>query len=303
MPFNESKALKVKKFIENLTYSKGEWAGKPFRLIPWQWEKVIYPGFGTMREDGFRQYRFIYVEIPKKSGKTELGGAIALYMLCADKEGKPEVYCLDPKTLILTTGLRWKELGNIVIGDELIGIDENPVVFGKRRKMRESMVIDIRRQKAEAYRVCFENDMEFISSGNHKWLAKYPNKGNFAGWFPVNKLQPGWRIRYFGKPWKEIDSWDSGYLAGIFDGEGSYHAPTKEGAAFRLCFAQKPGIVMGLTRRLLEKNGFRIGDERRHISNSTNYFNLNGLYDSLRFLGQIRPPRLFNNHKNTLVFL
>jgi len=92
MPFNESKVLKVKKFIENLTYSKGEWAGKPFRLIPWQWEKVIYPGFGTMREDGFRQYRFIYVEIPKKSGKTELGGAIALYMLCADKEGKPEVY-------------------------------------------------------------------------------------------------------------------------------------------------------------------------------------------------------------------
>ena len=86
------KALRVKTFIENLTYSKGEWQGEPFRLLPWQWEKVILPAFGTLREDGSRQYRFVYVEIPKKNGKTELGAAVALYMLCADKEGRPEIY-------------------------------------------------------------------------------------------------------------------------------------------------------------------------------------------------------------------
>ncbi len=43
-------------------------------------------------EDGLRQYRFCYVEIPKKNGKTELGAALALYMLCADGEGSPEVF-------------------------------------------------------------------------------------------------------------------------------------------------------------------------------------------------------------------
>ena len=31
-------------------------------------------------------------KFPKKNGKTELGAAIALYMLCADGEGKPEIY-------------------------------------------------------------------------------------------------------------------------------------------------------------------------------------------------------------------
>ena len=84
-------AERVKRFIENLTFSKGEWAGTPFILLPWQWEKVIAPAFGVLKDDR-RRYRFVYVEIPKKNGKTELGAAIALYMLCADREGKPEVY-------------------------------------------------------------------------------------------------------------------------------------------------------------------------------------------------------------------
>jgi len=87
-----AKAERVKKFIENLSFSKGQWAGQPFKLLPWQWEEVILPVFGTVRENGLRQYRFVYVEIPKKNGKTELGAAIALYCLCADGEGKPEVF-------------------------------------------------------------------------------------------------------------------------------------------------------------------------------------------------------------------
>jgi phage terminase large subunit-like protein len=89
---DESKALRVKTFAENLTYSKGVWAGQPFRMMPWVWEKIVLPGFGTLRKDGRRQYRFIYVEVPKKSGKTEVGAVLALYMLCADGEGKPEVF-------------------------------------------------------------------------------------------------------------------------------------------------------------------------------------------------------------------
>lgn len=79
-------------FIESLTHTQGEWAGKKFKLLPWQWENVIRPLFGTLREDGFRQYRFCYVEIPKKNGKTPLSAALGLYMLCADGESAPEVY-------------------------------------------------------------------------------------------------------------------------------------------------------------------------------------------------------------------
>jgi len=93
MYFDESRALKVKNFIETLRLTSGVWAGHKFELLPWQWNDVIKPLFGTLkREGGPRQYRICYVEIPKKNGKTELAAAIALYLLCADGEQSPEVY-------------------------------------------------------------------------------------------------------------------------------------------------------------------------------------------------------------------
>ncbi len=88
----ERKADNVKRFIENLQHTQGEFAGQQFKLMPWQWEQVVRPLFGTLKEDGRRKYRFCYVEIPKKNGKSPLGAAIGLYMLCADREAAPEVY-------------------------------------------------------------------------------------------------------------------------------------------------------------------------------------------------------------------
>ncbi len=87
------KAERVKDFIETYcTYSKGEWAGQPFRLLPWQWDELISPLFGTVNDDGSRQYRTCYVEIPKKNGKSELCAALGLYMLTNDGEDGAEVY-------------------------------------------------------------------------------------------------------------------------------------------------------------------------------------------------------------------
>jgi len=87
------KAERVQKFIETYcTYSKGEWAGQPFRLLPWQRDELIYPLYGTVNEEGFRQYRTAYCEIPKKNGKTELCAALGLYMLTNDGEDGAEVY-------------------------------------------------------------------------------------------------------------------------------------------------------------------------------------------------------------------
>lgn len=79
-------------FIESLKHTKGKWHGKPFDLFPWQ-EEIVRDIFGTMDPaTGFRQYDTAYIEIPKKQGKSELGAAIALYLLCADGEYEAEVY-------------------------------------------------------------------------------------------------------------------------------------------------------------------------------------------------------------------
>lgn len=89
--FDEKKAEKVVKFINNLKHTKGVWHGVPFDLLPWQ-DKIIRDIFGNVKENGFRQYNTAYVEIPKKNGKSEIAAAIALYLTCADNEWGAEVY-------------------------------------------------------------------------------------------------------------------------------------------------------------------------------------------------------------------
>ena len=78
-------------FIEQLRHTKGEFYNQPFELIDWQ-ERIIRDIFGTIRADGYRQFNTAYIEISKKSGKSELAAAVALYMLCADGEQRAEVY-------------------------------------------------------------------------------------------------------------------------------------------------------------------------------------------------------------------
>ena len=89
--FDERKAQRTIKFVENLSHTKGRWHGKPFTLLPWQ-EQIVKDVFGTVKDNGYRQYNTAYVEIPKKNGKSELAAAIALYMTCGDNEWGAEVY-------------------------------------------------------------------------------------------------------------------------------------------------------------------------------------------------------------------
>ncbi len=60
-------------------------------LLPWE-EKIVRDVFGTMREDGTRQYRTVYIEIPKKNGKTEFAGGIGNLLTFGDGEYGAEVY-------------------------------------------------------------------------------------------------------------------------------------------------------------------------------------------------------------------
>jgi len=87
----EAKADYAIAFIENLRHTKGEWHNKPFVLLDWQ-KDIISNIFGVVKEDGNRQFNTAYVEIAKKQGKTELGAAIALFMLVADDEYGAEIY-------------------------------------------------------------------------------------------------------------------------------------------------------------------------------------------------------------------
>jgi phage terminase large subunit-like protein len=79
-------------FVNQLKHGTGKWRGVPFELIDWQ-ERIIRDLFGIVnKKDECRQFRRAYIEVPKKNGKSELGAAIALLLLCTDAEHGGEIY-------------------------------------------------------------------------------------------------------------------------------------------------------------------------------------------------------------------
>ena len=89
--FDKKAAMRAIRFIEKLKHTKGEWAGQRFRLESWQ-QFVLWNIFGWKNADGMRRFRYAYIEIARKNGKTALSAGIGLYMLFADGESRPEVY-------------------------------------------------------------------------------------------------------------------------------------------------------------------------------------------------------------------
>lgn len=87
---DKKRAMEPIQFIQYL-HLTGDYHGRPFILQPWQVE-VISAVYGTLKEDGYRQYNYAYLEIPKKNGKTETTAALAIYHLVCDKPGG-QIYC------------------------------------------------------------------------------------------------------------------------------------------------------------------------------------------------------------------
>lgn len=81
----------VADFIQLLKHSDGEWYGKPFTLLDWQ-KNAVNQFYGNVKENGARQYQYLYLEIPKKNGKSELAAALGIYHTFADGEMRGEVY-------------------------------------------------------------------------------------------------------------------------------------------------------------------------------------------------------------------
>lgn len=89
--FSEVHADRAVRFFEMLKHTDGQFYNKPFKLLPWE-DQIIRDVYGTLKDDGTRQYKYVYLEVPKKNGKSELAAGAALYHLFADGEMKGEIY-------------------------------------------------------------------------------------------------------------------------------------------------------------------------------------------------------------------
>ncbi|MFD5656928.1 terminase large subunit [Streptomyces hirsutus] len=94
--FDPDRVDKVVNAFSKLRHTKGQWAGQPLKPDPWQVAYVIAPVFGWVHwdedaDDYVRVVSELYVDVPRKNGKSTLCGGIAIYMTCADGEPGAEV--------------------------------------------------------------------------------------------------------------------------------------------------------------------------------------------------------------------
>jgi phage terminase large subunit-like protein len=94
--FDPDRVDRVIKAFSLLRHTQGQWAGQPLRPDPWQVAYILAPVFGWVRWDEdadcyVRIVRELYVDVPRKNGKSTLAGGLAIYMTCADGEGGAQV--------------------------------------------------------------------------------------------------------------------------------------------------------------------------------------------------------------------
>jgi len=92
VPFHQQEADRACNFFERvLKHTADEWYGKPFILAPWQ-EEALSRIFGNLDEDGNRIVEQVYLEVPKKSGKTEFVAGILLLVTTTTKQPGFQAY-------------------------------------------------------------------------------------------------------------------------------------------------------------------------------------------------------------------
>jgi phage terminase large subunit-like protein len=94
--FDIDRAEAVCYFIERLPHIKGRWKSGNLQLEPWQCF-ILTTVFGWVDDQGDRRFRSVYIEVPRKNGKSALTAGVGLYMLAADGEAGAECYSLATK--------------------------------------------------------------------------------------------------------------------------------------------------------------------------------------------------------------
>lgn len=94
--FDERRARMAIAFAAVCRHSKGEWAGQPILLEPWQ-QFIVANVFGWLRDDGTRRFRVVYNEVARKNGKSTLLATVGLFGLVADNEPGAEIYTAATK--------------------------------------------------------------------------------------------------------------------------------------------------------------------------------------------------------------
>ncbi|WP_236724553.1 DNA adenine methylase [Mycobacterium avium] len=223
-----------------------------------------------------------------------------------------DLMCVTPATRILTADYMWVRAGDIHVGDQLIGFDEHNTADtqpGRRvpityRRWRQTGVEAVALIRKPCYRLVFDDGTEVTASADHMWLCSGPpGRSRGMRWLRTESLicnrtsQRSWVVKLLDVVEREC-SWEAGWLAGFYDGEGNILSPGDNNSGWRVSVAQKLGPEADLCQRLLKERGF---DVRLHVRQRPSRQPLvslslsGGKPEVLRFLSLIGPQRLIRD--------
>lgn len=139
--FDLAAANRPIEFVESFCrQSKGEWMGKPVKLMLFQ-KAFIQALFGFVhKETGVRRFKETFFLVARKNGKSTLLSAILLYMLVADNEGGAECYSVATK----------KDQAKLTFNEAVYMVNQSPDLSKYLKKRKSDIYFPITFSKYEA---------------------------------------------------------------------------------------------------------------------------------------------------------
>ena len=209
-------------------------------------------------------------------------------------------YCLAPETRVLTANLEWVSVGKVQAGDRIAAFDEHPTgVMKNRRKWRTAVVEAVGRESLPSCRITFADRTVITASEQHQWLTSHTD-GTLHWRTTLNLARRGGhpvQVVRLTETWEADDSRDGGYIAGMYDGEGSLCQTPRQGKDAHqliLAMSQRENAALARVEAILTGDGYRLGQGRGGGSNGDvrQIILAGGRPEVLRFLGTYRPSRL-----------
>lgn len=216
--------------------------------------------------------------------------------------------CLSAETRVLTADLRWVEIGSVKVGDKLVGFDEHASGgnFRKGRQYRTAVVERVEPMMKPCFDLVFADGTKIRASFDHQWLRRWRGgvgrESADSMWLRTERMRAGGqrptRLAKCFATWSDDQSFDAGYLAAAFDGEGCY-ARSPIGTMKSVNFTQKPNIMLSAVAKMLQDRGFRTEHARQQYStlSASGYdvLRVGHRQQVARLLGSIRPKRLLSS--------
>lgn len=176
-----------------------------------------------------------------------------------NKKGYPlfgDYGCLEGGTKVLTADLKWVRNDSLKAGDTLVGVNEFSTK-NKKRKFEKSVVQKIGEVLLPSYEVITADGKKIVASEDHLWLVR---RKRDMKWIPTKELELGDKIKRVSDIWETEDNFESGWIAGIIDGEGGI----EKGSGLRINITQNPGDVLERIKHIYTKWGIDFSTKKRY---------------------------------------